>query len=207
MIIGLRVEAMFDTILLLTDYLVEQPFLSAWLLENNPGLTIISVLTSAQILDLDPDIFQRARLIAFTASSIVPQAILAQLGYGAYNFHPGPPEYPGWRPGRFALVDGSTEFGVTVHSMAEEIDAGPIVKVSRFKIALGDSIADIEERSYVHLLSLFRALSKVLATQAEPLSIIPIHWGRKKRRRNSRRTHSSGFFDLGKTNLRSAKHY
>ena len=128
MIIGLRVEAMCDTILLLTDYLVEQPFLSVWLLENNPCLTIISVLTSAQICDLDPDIFRRARLIAFTASSIVPQAILTQLGYGAYNFHPGPPEYPGWRPWRFALLDGSTEFGVTVHSMAKEIDAGPIYK-------------------------------------------------------------------------------
>jgi methionyl-tRNA formyltransferase len=193
MIIGLRVRAMFDTIILLTDYLVEQPFLSAWLLEDNPCLTIISFLTSAQICDLDPDIFRRARLIAFAASSIVPQAILAQLVYGAYNFHPGPPEYPGWRPGRFALIDGSTEFGVTVHSMVEEIDAGPIVQVSRFKIALGDSIAVIEERSYVHLMSLFRALSKVLATQAESLSIIPIHWDRKKRRLNSRQTHSGRF--------------
>jgi hypothetical protein len=141
---GCECEAMFDTILLLTDYLVEQPFLSAWLLENNPCLTIISVLTSVQICDLDPDIFRRALLIAFTASSIVPRAILTQLGYGAYNFHLGPPKYPGWRPGRFALLDGSTEFGVTVHSMVKEIDAGPIIQVSRFKMALGDRVAVIE---------------------------------------------------------------
>jgi methionyl-tRNA formyltransferase len=107
---------MFDIILLLTDDLVEQPFLSAWLLENNPCLTIISVLTSVQICDLDPDIFRRALLIAFTASSIVPRAVLTQLGCGAYNFHLGPPKYPGWRPWRIALLDGSTEFGVTVHS-------------------------------------------------------------------------------------------
>src|ERR1700694_2895518 len=95
---------MFDIILLLMDYGVEQPLLAAWLLENNPCLTIISIFTSAQLCSLEPDIFQRARLIAFAASVIVPGPILAELRYGAYNFHPGPPEYPGWRPARFALA-------------------------------------------------------------------------------------------------------
>lgn len=178
---------MFDTVLLLTDYLVEQPFLSAWLLENNPGLTIISIIASAQLCDLDPDIFRRARLIAFAASSIVPSSVLAQLRYGAYNFHPGPPEYPGWRPGRFALDDGLTEFGVTVHAMVEEVDAGLIVQVGRFEIMRGDSIAALEERSYVHLARMFRTLSKMLATQAEPLPVASINWDRRKRcRRDSR---------------------
>jgi methionyl-tRNA formyltransferase len=172
---------MFDTILLLTDYLVEQPFLSAWLLENNPYLTIISAITSAELFDLDPDVFRRARLIAFAASAIVPSSILAQLRYGAYNFHPGPPEYPGWRPGRLALDDGSTEFGVTVHAMVEEVDAGPIVQVGRFEITPGDSIAALEERSYVHLARMFRALSKMLATQAEPLPGVPYYWNRRKK--------------------------
>jgi methionyl-tRNA formyltransferase len=188
---------MFDIIILLTDYLVEQPFLSAWLLENNPCLTVISVFTSAQLCDLDPDIFQRARLIAFTASTIVPSSILAQLPYGAYNFHPGPPEYPGWRPGLFALDDGATEFGVTVHAMVEEADAGPIVQVGRFEMTPGDSIAALEERSYVHLARMFRALSKMLATQAEPLPVISIYWDRRKTyRRNSRQARPAVFSRL-----------
>jgi len=192
----LRVRAMFDIILLLTDYLVEQPFLSVWLLENNPCLTIISVFTSAQLCDLDPEIFRRARLIAFTTSAIVPSSILAQLRYGAYNFHPGPPEYPGWRPGLFALNDGSTEFGVTVHAMAEEVDAGPIVQVCRFEITPEDSIAALEERSYVQLAKMFRALSKVLATQAEPLPVVPIYWDRRKKcRRDSRQPRPAAFSD------------
>jgi methionyl-tRNA formyltransferase len=194
MISRLRVRAMFDTIMLLTDYSIEQPFLSAWLLENNPGLTIISIFTSAQLCELDSDIFRRARLIAFAASTIVPSSILAQLRYGAYNFHAGPPEYPGWRPGRFALDDGSTEFGVTVHAMSEEVDAGPIVQVGRFEITPGDSIAALEERSYVHLARMFRALSKVLATQAEPLPVVPIYWDRRKKyRRDSRQPRLAAF--------------
>src|ERR1700737_2066977 len=185
---------MFDIILLLMDYGVEQPFLAAWLLENNPCLTIISISTSAQLCSLEPDIFQRARLIAFAASVIVPGPILAELRFGAYNFHPVPPEYPGWRPGRFALDDGSTEFGVTVHAMAEEVDAGPIVQVGRFEITPGDSIAALEERSYVHLARMFRALSKVLATQAEPLPAVPIYWDRRKKyRQDSRQPRLAAF--------------
>jgi methionyl-tRNA formyltransferase len=173
---------MFDTILLLMDYGVEQPFLAAWLLENNPCLTINSIFTSAQLCSLEPDIFQRARLIAFAASVIVPGPILAELRYGAYNFHPGPPEHPGWRPARFALDDGSTEFGVTVHAMAEEVDAGPIVQVDRFEITPGGSIAALEERSYAHLARMFRILSKALATQAEPLPTVPIYWDHRKKK-------------------------
>src|ERR1700737_238198 len=167
---------MFDIILLLTDYGIEQPFLAEWLLAKNPALTIISVFTLAQLRGLDPDILRRARLIAFAASTIVPSSILAQLRYGAYNFHPGPPEYPGWRPGLLALADGSTQFGVTVHAMTEVVDAGPIAQVGRFEIKRGDSIAALEKRSFVHLARMFRALSKALATQAEPLPVVPIHW-------------------------------
>ncbi|MEA2922263.1 MAG: methionyl-tRNA formyltransferase [Bradyrhizobium sp.] len=173
---------MLDTILLLTDYLVEQPFLSAWLLENNPCLTVISVLTSDQLGDLDPDILRRARLIAFAASTIVPSSILTLLRFGAYNFHPGPPEYPGWRPAFFALHDRSSGFGVTAHVMVEEVDAGPIVHVDRFDIAPGETFATLEERSYVYLARMFRVLSKALATQPGLLPIIPVAWAKKRRR-------------------------
>lgn len=175
---------MFDTILLLMDYGVEQPFLAEWLLENNPCLTIISIFTSAQLCSLESGTLQRARLVAFATSVIVPGHILAELRYGAYNFHPGPPEYPGWRPGRFALQERSTKFGVTAHAMAEEVDAGPIVQVDRFKIKPGDSVSDLEARSYAHLAKMFRRLSKALATQAEPLSTVPVYWNHRKNPRS-----------------------
>jgi methionyl-tRNA formyltransferase len=181
---ALRGKAMFDTVILLMDKdfgVVERPFLGRWLRQYNPFLTIISVFTLAQLRDLEPGIFQRARLIAFAASVIVPKSILAELRYGAYNFHPGPPEYPGSRPGRFALADGRTEFGVTAHAMVEQVDAGPIVRVNRFRIAPGESIAALNERSYVHLAIMFRSLAKALATQAEPLPRAFLHWTSRKK--------------------------
>ena len=173
---------MFDTIVLLTG-LVEQPIFSALLLEHNPLLTIISVLTSADLLELDPDLLQRARLIAYTTPVIVPQLVLGQLRYGAYNFHPGPPEYPGWAPAHFAVYDRASTFGATVHVMVEKVDAGPIVHVERFDVPEEPTVAALEERTYAHLARLFWGLSKALATQAEPLPELPVRWSPRKNTR------------------------
>jgi methionyl-tRNA formyltransferase len=68
---------------------------------------------------LEPELLRRARLIAFTTDVIVPPDILDHLGFGAYNFHPGPPHFPGWAPALFAVHHHATEFGVTAHMMAK----------------------------------------------------------------------------------------
>ena len=73
--------------------------------------------------------WRSARLIAFVTPVIVPAQILAALGFGAYNFHPGPPHYPGWVPSHFAIYDKAENFGATAHAMIERVDAGPIVGV------------------------------------------------------------------------------
>jgi methionyl-tRNA formyltransferase len=124
---------MFDTIVLLTGP-VEQVALASVLRGHRPQLTIHPVATSEQLTAIDANLLRRARLIAFSSAVIVPPDMLSALGFGAYNFHPGPPEYPGWAPAHFALYDGATEFGATVHAMAERVDSGPIVDVSRFPI-------------------------------------------------------------------------
>jgi hypothetical protein len=173
---------MFDTIILLTGA-VEQPVFTALLLEQNPLLTIVSILSAAELYDLDPELLERARLIAFTTSVIVPQFILAQLRYGAYNFHPGPPEYPGWAPAHFALYDGATGFGVTAHAMVQKVDAGPIIAIDRFDIPTEANVATLEGCAYARLARLFWSLSKVLATQTESLPELPIRWGGRKNTR------------------------
>jgi methionyl-tRNA formyltransferase len=174
---------MFDTIILLTG-LVEQPVLKALLLGHNPRLTVIQVQTASEFSDIRPDVLQRARLIAFTTPVIVPAFILAQLGYGAYNFHPGPPEYPGWAPAHFALYDGATEFGVTAHVMVEKVDAGAIIQVDRFDIPAASSVVALEGMAYAHLGRMLWLLAKAMATQAEPLAELPISWGRRKNTRS-----------------------
>lgn len=51
------------------------------------------------------------------------------------NFHPGPlPEYGGRNIIYHAIMNGETQFGVTVHEMTENFDDGPIIYKEMFDI-------------------------------------------------------------------------
>jgi methionyl-tRNA formyltransferase len=178
---------MFDTIILLTGP-VEQVALASVLRGHNPQLTIYPATTSQHLAALDPAILPRARLIAFSSPVIVPSGVLAALGFGAYNFHPGPPDYPGWAPAHFALYDGATSFGATVHVMAERVDSGPIVDAALFPLPGNISVMGLEGLAYAHLAKMYWKLARMLATDAAPLPVQPLSWSNRK---NSRRAYQA----------------
>jgi methionyl-tRNA formyltransferase len=125
-------------------------------------------------------LLRRARLIGFVTPVIVPATILTRLGYGAFNFHPGPPNYPGWAPAHFALYNRETDFGATAHFMTERVDAGPIIDVALFPISAGISVFGLEGLAYAHLASLFWRMARSLARDPEPPRPLPLKWGSKK---------------------------
>jgi methionyl-tRNA formyltransferase len=170
---------MFDTIVLLTSA-VERTIFTSVLSTHNPCLTIIPVETLADLNALEPDTLARSRLIAYVTGVIVPANVLDQLGYGAYNFHAGPPTYPGWAPAHFALYKRATEFGATAHVMVARVDEGPIVGVEMFSIPPGASVASLEGMAYARLSYLFWTLAKPLATCSERLPQLPMQWSRTK---------------------------
>jgi hypothetical protein len=173
---------MMDTIILLTGA-VERPIFTTVLSSHNPCLTIIPVETLADLKALKPATLARARLIAYVTGVIVPANVLHRLGYGAYNFHPGPPTYPGWAPAHFALYDRATEFGATAHVMVARVDEGPIVGVQMFSIPSGSCVASLEGMAYARLCHLFWTLAKPLATWNEGLPKLPVRWSGTKRTR------------------------
>jgi methionyl-tRNA formyltransferase len=174
---------MFDTIILLTGP-AEQFALASVLRRNNLNLSVYTVSSLAEIDALGPDLLARARLIGFVTPVVVPKRILDALGFGAYNFHPGPPEYPGWLPAFFAIHDRESYFGATAHIMIERVDAGPIVGVERFRIPPHVGFAELEQLVYIEIARLFWKLAPALAANAEPLEELPVMWsGRKGTRR------------------------
>src|SRR5580692_3223465 len=191
---------MFDTILLLAGA-AEQSVLPLALRGHNPLLTVIQVGSAAELAAFDSDLLSRARLIAFVTAEIVPQSVLARLGYGAFNFHPGPPSYPGWAPSHFALYDRATEFGATVHVMVERVDAGPIIDVALFPIPAGISVLALEGLAYAHLAQLFWRMARSLATDPEPPPTIPVRWGNKKYSRRAYREICAIPLDIPKDEL------
>ena len=175
---------MFDTIVLVTDS-VEESALTTALKRHNPNLAVCPVHTLEELEAIDPRRLRRARLIGFGTPVIVPARVLHRLGYGAYNFHPGPPHYPGWAPSHFAVYDRNTRFGVTAHVMLEKVDSGPIVAIDLFDVPATIGTTALEEMAYARMARMFFELANSLAANARPLQALPIHWsGRKNMRRH-----------------------
>jgi methionyl-tRNA formyltransferase len=191
---------MFDTILLLAAA-AEQSILPLALRGHNPLLTVVPVGSAAELDALDSNLLSRARLIAFVTAEIVPPGVLARLGYGAFNFHPGPPSYPGWAPAHFALYDQAPVFGATLHVMVEQVDAGPIIDVAFFPVPADISVVGLEGLAYAHLAQLFWRRAKSLATDAAPPSTLPIEWGSRKYSRRAYRAICDIPLDIPKEEL------
>lgn len=175
---------MFECVVLLTGP-GERSILSARLAAFRPDLRIIAVGSRADLLAIDATTLAASRLIAFTTSVIVPSQVLAALGHGAYNFHPGPPEYPGLSPAQFAVYDGVRSFGATVHRMSAEVDAGPIVATSRFDVPFGATLTDLETGAFQQLARLFWDLSALLAIDGSLLPELTVEWGPRRSTRLS----------------------
>jgi methionyl-tRNA formyltransferase len=191
---------MFDTIILLAGA-AEQAVFPAVLRAHNPNLTVMTVATSDDLAALSPDLLARSRLIAYVTPEIVSTETLARLGYGAINFHPGPPDYPGWAPAHFALYERATEFGATVHVMVERVDAGPIIDVARFPIPADISVLGLEGLAYGHLAHLFWQMAKSLASDTGAPPTLRIEWGRRKYSRRAYRAICDIPLDIPKDEL------
>jgi methionyl-tRNA formyltransferase len=103
---------MFRTVVLLAER-EEQIALAPILTRHNPALTIKPVATLGQVQSRERTLLKQARLVAFTTTTVVPADVLYAIGYGAYNFHPGPSTYPGWAPAHFAIYEEASHFGAT----------------------------------------------------------------------------------------------
>ena len=166
---------MLETIILLTGP-VEQTALSALLRQKNPRLTVRTAETLSELEAIEPKMLGTARLIGFATPVIVPGKMLRRLRFGAYNFHPGPPHYPGWAPSHFALYEGAREFGTTAHVMFERVDSGPIVGADLFTIPPGIDIDTLNRLTFKSLAQLLWSLADALANRAEPLAELPLRW-------------------------------
>ncbi len=113
-----------------------------------------------------------ARLIGFCTPLIVPAEILSGRPGGAYNFHPGSPEFPGLFPACFAIHENARQFGATCHEMTADIDQGAIVGVTRCDMPADIDRLNLEALSRQLVTHLFNEMAPVLVrTDERPLSI------------------------------------
>jgi len=99
---------------------------------------------------------------------LIPAAVYRRARLGAFVFHDSLlPEYRGFSPTVWAIVNGEDHTGVTLFEIAEEVDAGDIVDQERVPIGPDDAIAVVVERvtqTYLNLLE--RNLDKLVGGTA-----------------------------------------
>jgi methionyl-tRNA formyltransferase len=147
---------------------------------HNADVKFVNITDINSLSELPDDVLSKSRLVGFTTGLIIPQSILEKIAFGSYNFHPGPPEYPGWDPIRFAIYEGARQFGVTAHAMTAQIDAGPIVGVKRFPVKENAVYADFQAGMVDALLHLFLELAKELGVSPRGPTVMDIEWSTKK---------------------------
>ena len=82
----------------------------------------------------------------FKSYCILPEKLLKNASIAAINFHPSPPKYPGSGGINWALYNGETSTGVTVHYMNEKIDNGPIIQVHNIEIRDDDNVGTLIDK-------------------------------------------------------------
>jgi len=159
----------------------EAVVLSRKLREYNPALRITVIADKAALAALRRDGLSDARLLSFCSPVIVPGELLAAFPGPSYNFHPGPPERPGRFPSAFAIYERATRFGVTVHEMTEQVDAGPIVTADWFAVSEDIDLHGLEKLTLGCAVALFFRLAPFLAVNPKPLPRFYIPWSGVKR--------------------------
>ena len=91
------------------------------------------------ILNLNPDI-----IFSFYFRRLIPNEIILKPRLGAYNLHGALlPKYRGQTCINWAVVNGETHTGATLHLMTEKADEGDIVDQRGFDIAFTDTSLDV----------------------------------------------------------------
>ena len=134
--------------------------------------------TEKQLRDRTKDFQLHDRLIMFATPVIVPADILDGLPTPAYNFHNGPPEYPGLFPACFAIYNGAVNFGATLHEVTKEGDQGPIVGVEMSAISPKIKRINLEGLSRILLARLLKRMLPVILDKVLRPTRLDIEWSK-----------------------------
>ena len=95
-------------------------------------------------------------LFAVSWRYMIPAQIYERASQGAYVFHDSLlPEYRGFSPTVWAIINGEDHTGATLCEMVDDYDAGPIVAQERVAIGADETISVVFDRvtdSYLRLL-------------------------------------------------------
>jgi methionyl-tRNA formyltransferase len=110
-----------------------------------PVFTPLSLIENTIVEDLIA--LQADAIFSFYYRFMIPEAILHSAPLGAYNMHGSLlPKYRGRAPVNWAILNGESETGVTLHVMVAKADAGAIVDQAATPIGPDDTAGMVMDR-------------------------------------------------------------
>ncbi len=95
-------------------------------------------------------------LISVLYDKILPASFLE--GRRCYNFHPGIlPQYRGAGAFSWAILNGETETGITLHEIDGDIDHGPIIDIWRIPIKADATAESLFEEACDDIFAMFKS--------------------------------------------------
>lgn len=171
-VVGLQVR------FIVPRYDTRDPELDRWAKKLGvPFLPIENVNDPMSIAELGA--FACDLFVSMSFNQILRSPILQVPRLGFINCHAGRlPFYRGRNPLNWVLINGETEFGVTVHWVDQGIDTGDIILQKRCPIEPNDTYADLLERAHVVcadvLVDAVKGLQRGTAGRVDQASIHPV---------------------------------
>jgi len=122
----------------------------------------------AEIAAIDPEF-----IFSFYYRRMLPSAILSLARRGALNMHGSLlPKYRGRAPVNWAVLNGETQTGASLHYMVAKPDAGPLVDQEAVPIGADDTAFEVADRvASAAVVTLERALPGLLAGTAPSIPL------------------------------------
>lgn len=119
-------------------------------------------------------------MLSFGTGVIVPAWILAMPGLLAVNVHAASPQYPGRDPHHFAVYDGATYYGATMHYMTQSVDDGPIIDTELLDVPAGVTPSDLLDLANEAGWKLIKRFFAAYQAQGAPVPLDGLSWGMRK---------------------------
>lgn len=127
----------------------------------------------------DPDFASELRrrhvdvLLNVHSLYLIDPDVLAAPRIGGFNLHPGPlPEYAGLSVPSWAIYNGETQHGVTLHWVEPKVDTGPVAFSERFPISPSDTGLSLSARCVQLGMPLISELLGCLSLGPETIPIV-----------------------------------
>jgi methionyl-tRNA formyltransferase len=125
----------------------QDPVLKQWSIDLGVPYIPVKNVNEAEFLSLMSE-YAPDLLVSMSFNQILRKDIIDFAPLGFVNCHAGAlPFYRGRNPLNWVVINGETEFGITVHYVDEGIDTGDIVEQRLYEISASDNYGTLLEKA------------------------------------------------------------